>query len=59
MEESEVTAQWAAQWTRGRQFVVGQNQKTESFKTTNNALSVISKYGGSSVRDGREGQTIH
>ena len=59
MAESEVAAQWAAQWTRGKQFVVGQNQKTESFNTTNNALIVISKYGGSSVRGGREGQTIH
>ena len=55
MVESEVTAQRAAQWTRGRQFVVGQNQKTESLKTTSNALIVISKNGGSSVRDGREG----
>ena len=55
MEESEVAAQWAAQWTRGRQFVVGQNQKTESLKTTSNALIVISKNGGSCVRDGREG----
>ena len=39
--------------------VVGQNQKTESLKTTSNALIVISKNGGSSVRDGCEGQTIH
>ena len=43
----------------GGDNLFGQNQKNESFKTTSNALIVISKNGGSSVRDGREGQTIH